>query len=96
MSQRRLQEYFDGHPVEVIGRGSQSVIYGADRVVVKDIRPDLLARWAMRRIGKGVDYVGSLVSVYRDAREALAGLAVPFEMPGRSEKVIWGRTSEIG
>lgn len=84
MSQTRLQEYFDEHPVEKIARGSQSIVYGTDRVVVKGLRLDLLTRFVARKvIGTDLDPMRRLISIHRDAREALADLAVPFEMPTR-------------
>lgn len=85
MSQTRLQEYFDENPVRRLTRGSQSVVYGTNRVVVKELRLDLPSRLAARKAkvtGTDLDPMSHLVSIHRDAREALAGLAVPFEMPG--------------
>lgn len=81
MSTNRLQEYFDANPVTQIGRGSQSIVYGADQLVVKKFN----TKWYLKLL----ELFGGIETFLRDqyqivhkkGLENLGDLAVPYTVP---------------
>lgn len=85
-----VQRYMDENPVHRLCKGSQSIVYGADGVVVKKFREASALEASAEMSG-----IPSAYNTYKFGKDRLGGLVVPFEIAeGIRVRVVGASTEE--